>query len=218
MCYHKVDAVAEKTVGDLTVRVVYDDCGSGADNWDELRKDSRGHNLKFFADPNYRQGNSYAPAPAPSFRADLSAEDIDRGVAMWWRGCNYMCGDGRDCEDCQDRAEQNAVLEDWYFEETGWIGESRGWFCGEKTNFASREEFDRMCAGVSAEYGHLERGEVYGYEVVNADGDVLESCWGFVGEDDYCMAQGVEVAEALLADMAETEHICEPYESAGNGD
>ena len=47
-------------------------------------------------------------------------------------------------------------------------------------------------------------GEVYGWTVEDADGDVLDSCWGYIGDWTYCMADGESVALAL-EDAAQAE-------------
>lgn len=44
-------------------------------------------------------------------------------------------------------------------------------------------------------YNSYLTGDVYGYEVKDADGKVLESCWGFIGDTDYCLNEGVAEAE-----------------------
>ena len=51
-------------------------------------------------------------------------------------------------------------------------------------------------------------GEVYGWTVEDADGDVLDSCWGYIGDSSYCMEEAEDVArgleEAAQADAART--------------
>jgi hypothetical protein len=42
-------------------------------------------------------------------------------------------------------------------------------------------------------------GQVYGYCVYNPEGEEVESCWGFFGDSDYCLGEGVSVAESLEA-------------------
>lgn len=43
-------------------------------------------------------------------------------------------------------------------------------------------------------------GEVYGWTVQDAEGDVLESCWGYIGDESFCMAEGESVARGLESD------------------
>ena len=38
-------------------------------------------------------------------------------------------------------------------------------------------------------------GQVYGFRVFDPEGEELDSCWGFFGESDYCLSEGVAVAE-----------------------
>jgi hypothetical protein len=38
-------------------------------------------------------------------------------------------------------------------------------------------------------------GECYGYEVEGPDGETLDSCWGFIGELEYCKQCAMDVAE-----------------------
>ena len=47
-------------------------------------------------------------------------------------------------------------------------------------------------------------GEVYGFEVIDNDtGETVDSCWGFIGSEDYCESQGQEVADYLNAKQIE---------------
>ena len=48
-------------------------------------------------------------------------------------------------------------------------------------------------------------GDVYGFTVEDSDGDVLESCWGFIGDWTYCMAEGEAVARYLEGEASETD-------------
>lgn len=44
-------------------------------------------------------------------------------------------------------------------------------------------------------YGAYLNGEVYGYVVKDSEGNTLDSCWGFIGESDYALAEGKRMAE-----------------------
>lgn len=39
------------------------------------------------------------------------------------------------------------------------------------------------------EFNSWVQGDCYGYIVKGADGEEVDSCWGFVGDSDYCMAE-----------------------------
>ena len=54
---------------------------------------------------------------------------------------------------------------------------------------------ERAIARIKSEVATLDsylRGECYGY-VISRHGEEIESCWGFLGDDDYCLqeARGV---------------------------
>lgn len=38
------------------------------------------------------------------------------------------------------------------------------------------------------------RGEVYGYVLYDPEGEEVSSCWGFYGEENYCLNEGIAVA------------------------
>ncbi len=40
-------------------------------------------------------------------------------------------------------------------------------------------------------------GEVYGYRVLDPEGEEVSSCWGYYGDVDYCLSEGVEEAKAI---------------------
>tara|TARA_R110002153_G_scaffold228830_1_gene381870 strand:- start:973 stop:1677 length:705 start_codon:yes stop_codon:yes gene_type:complete len=65
-----------------------------------------------------------------------------------------------------------------------------------------QSELDKYAGAKKAKFhvGTLQAlldGEVYGFSVEDEDGDVLESCGGFIGDADYCMAEAEAVAVAL---------------------
>jgi len=47
-------------------------------------------------------------------------------------------------------------------------------------------------------------GEVYGWTVEGQDGDVLESCWGYIGDSSYPLSEAEDVARGL-EDEAQAE-------------
>jgi len=69
----------------------------------------------------------------------------------------------------------------------------------------SQSELDKY-AGIKNASAPLETvryfmdGDVYGFCIRDADGDVLESCGGFIGDWEDCMAEGESVARGLEAD------------------
>lgn len=60
---------------------------------------------------------------------------------------------------------------------------------------------DKLTEGLVGEvetYDAYLRGEVYYYIIEDADGEMVESCGGFVGEADYCLSEGKEVLESVI--------------------
>lgn len=51
-------------------------------------------------------------------------------------------------------------------------------------------------------------GNVWGYRVLDANGDTLDSCWGFVGDEKYCREEGESSAKYWIKQAAS-----EAYES-----
>lgn len=47
-------------------------------------------------------------------------------------------------------------------------------------------------------YDQYLTGEVYGFRVEDEDGDTVESCWGFFGESEDCLAEGISTAHDLI--------------------
>lgn len=43
----------------------------------------------------------------------------------------------------------------------------------------------------------LNHGEIYGWIVEDEDGETLESCWGYIGESDYALQEGLDTAEGI---------------------
>ena len=74
----------------------------------------------------------------------------------------------------------------------------------------SQKELDRY-AGIKDAHAPLETvryfldGEVYGFSVEDEDGDAIESCGGFIGDVDHCMAEGLALAIALESDAMERD-------------
>jgi len=51
-------------------------------------------------------------------------------------------------------------------------------------------------------YSDWANGQVFGFEVLDTDGEQVDSCYGFIGEFDYAMAQGIESANQLSQQVA----------------
>jgi len=60
-------------------------------------------------------------------------------------------------------------------------------------------------------YSQWSSGDVWGYVVETEDGDVLDSCWGFIGDPDYAMTEGVAAAEHHVAETARLTQEAETF-------
>lgn len=60
------------------------------------------------------------------------------------------------------------------------------------------EQWEEVIKGDVKTYDDYLTGQVFGYEVVGKEGDTLESCWGYVGDMDYCLTEGKSVAESAV--------------------
>lgn len=83
----------------------------------------------------------------------------------------------------------------WDSGQVGWIyisiekAASEGWKTPEQAYKAMESEVE--------EYGHYLTGQCYGYVVEDADGEEIDSCWGFLGDSDY--VRGEMRAAAMCA-------------------
>lgn len=59
----------------------------------------------------------------------------------------------------------------------------------------AKEQLEEVIKSEIKTYDSYLRGEVYGYQVIGRDGDILESCWGFIGDMEDCLAEGKSVAK-----------------------
>lgn len=57
------------------------------------------------------------------------------------------------------------------------------------------EQWESVIKSDTKVYDDYLTGAVYGYEVTGKDGDHLESCWGYIGDIDYCISEAKSAAE-----------------------
>jgi len=97
------------------------------------------------------------------------------------------------------------------FDPGGWDSGQVGWIyvSAEK----ARKEFGRKWRKRAEEclraevkvYDDFITGNVWGFVVEGADGECVDSCWGFVGDVEYAFAEGKSSAEYYLANEAKQE-------------
>lgn len=56
----------------------------------------------------------------------------------------------------------------------------------------------KQAASLLKEYQSWVNGEVYGYVIADKEGEQLSSCWGFIGDSDYCLEAGKEAVDWLI--------------------
>ena len=58
-----------------------------------------------------------------------------------------------------------------------------------------REKALKCLRGEIEELDRYIRGEVYGYQVFDPEGEVVDSCWGYYCDADYCLQEGESFVE-----------------------
>ena len=93
----------------------------------------------------------------------------------------------------------------WDSGQVGWIyisiekAASEGWKTPEQAYKAMQAEVE--------EYDHYLTGQCYGYVVEDAEGEIIDSCWGFLGDSDY--VRGEMRAAAMCAVEAANKEVAE---------
>jgi len=49
-------------------------------------------------------------------------------------------------------------------------------------------------------YSAWANGEVYGFTVTDSEGEQIDSCWGFIGEPEYALSEGMDSARATAGE------------------
>ena len=70
----------------------------------------------------------------------------------------------------------------------------------------NREKAFKLAEAITEEWNQYLSGDVYGYKVYDMtaceedddEGELVESCWGFYGDPEYCMTEAVNVVESLI--------------------
>lgn len=90
----------------------------------------------------------------------------------------------------------------WDSGQVGYIYIERDTFLKEfgfkKMTKKAKERLNNILTGEVEEYDSYLTGDVYGFIVEDEEGDTIESCWGFNGDQEYCLKEGVSTAEWLI--------------------
>lgn len=73
--------------------------------------------------------------------------------------------------------------------------------------FSSLEEAERCARAEFDSFRSWIEGEVLGYVVKNPAGEVVDSCWGFYGDDKYVREEATSVAQSEARDYAELRKL-----------
>ena len=57
------------------------------------------------------------------------------------------------------------------------------------------EKVFRILRAEVSEFDSCIQGEVYGYEVINPKGELVDSCWGFIDGEDYALEEAKRVVD-----------------------
>lgn len=190
-----MDILHEEKVGPLTVKVVVDtDCGEGPREWDNLGTMACWHRRYTLGDKDGSKGMT--PSEFQEFLREKKAIYLPLTLldhsGLWMSTSKFL-------EDPQG----------WDSGQVGWI-----YVLPEKV----REEYkvteitpeirEKVVAMLEQEvkvYSAWLEGDVTGFIVEDEEGEHLDSCWGFIGDQDYCLAQGKESAEHILQARSEAE-------------
>jgi hypothetical protein len=87
----------------------------------------------------------------------------------------------------------------WDVSMSGWVLVKR-----EKGMYRRARAF-KLAEAITEEWNQYLSGDVYGYKVSDMtgckddeEGEVVHSCWGFYGDHEYCMTEGVAEAEGCI--------------------
>lgn len=110
-----------------------------------------------------------------------------------------------------DVDEPGAPLEEWH---TGMIYVTRKTMLDEygkgrraRITAKARSLASAYLKAEMREYAAWLGGEVYGYAVTAPDGEDVDSCWGYYGEDDYAMEEARRAADRHMAERAEKHEL-----------
>jgi hypothetical protein len=87
----------------------------------------------------------------------------------------------------------------WDSGQVGYIYIERETFLKEfgfkKMTKKAKERLDSLLTGEVEEYDNYLTGEVYGFMVEDEEENIVDSCWGFIGDQEYCLKEGIDSAE-----------------------
>ena len=100
--------------------------------------------------------------------------------------------------------------------DSGWIGfilisreDALKAYSAKRLTEKIKDRCERILVSEFNTYNEYLQGEVYGYSVRDGDGDIVDSCSGFYGDEGYkeCLADGIRLAEYEEARRSHEEEV-----------
>lgn len=88
-----------------------------------------------------------------------------------------------------------------HFPDQSWDVSHVGAVLVEKKDWKTEKKRRAAAESLVKEWNYHLSGEVYGYVVETPEGEQLDSCWGFVGEMEYCLKEAKENADYHAEDQ-----------------
>lgn len=114
---------------------------------------------------------------------------------------------------------------DYPFDSAGWDSTDVGFawtneervaeLCGDGEQYRQTDWLDEQIRADVKLYDAYLRGESYGYVVENEEGEHVDSCWGFVGDEEGCKAEMMMTIRSSGADETYVDAAPVEYALAG---
>jgi hypothetical protein len=179
------DVIETRKIGNLTVSLYYSDAAESPREWEE--------DSTFFGFHRRYSSPDEPPVRDPDTALLIATLRGNICLPVWFydhSGTTYRA------------AESNPFSCPWDSGLFGFIYISRK---------AARERFgvsrltaktvERVKESLKSEveaYSAWANGEVYGWSIEDADGDVIDACGGYIGDSDYALQEGIEAAKEIL--------------------
>jgi hypothetical protein len=79
-------------------------------------------------------------------------------------------------------------------------------YCVKNVTKLAMQKAEKYIAGEVDDYDKYLRGDVYGYVIVDADGEELDSCWGIYGGEEDTIKECQEYIDATIKASNESKH------------
>lgn len=87
-----------------------------------------------------------------------------------------------------------------------WDSGQIGYVLASRAEWADKDAAEVAARSLVADWDAYCQGQVFGFTVTDGDGDPVDSCWGFVGDEDGAEAEGRSVAEYHEAAARKADH------------